>query len=121
MEYTVASFDPATDTYTINSLEKVGKTQLEAVLQHIVAESSETLPPESYYGKRVRYKEVPYTVASFDTGTQIYTLTSVVKVEKDVLDQKREGSRGADGQGKRRNTGKLFEQNTFAGQPPKLT
>lgn len=110
MEYTVAFYDPATEEYTINSLEKVGKNKLEGVLRQTVADnaenlSSEALPEETYYGKQVRYKDVVYTVASYDEDTKTYTISSVEKVKKDTLEGKKtEGSRSAGGQSKRQGT-----------------
>lgn len=106
--YTVASYDPATETYTINSLEKVGQIKLEGVLRQTVAdkrqtvaENAEPLPSETYYGKQVRYKDVAYTVASFDKGTRTYTISSVVKVSKDKLEGKEmEELKRAGGQGR---------------------
>lgn len=89
MEYTVAFFEPATEKYTLNSLEKVGKEKLEAVLQQTVAESTKTLPPKSYYGKQVRYKDTVYTVVSFNEDTKAYTISSVVKVGQYVLEVKK--------------------------------
>jgi hypothetical protein len=116
VEYTVASYDPATETYTINSLEKVAQNKLEGVLRQTVAESaktlpSETSPSEAYLGKQVRYKNVAYTVTSFHEETTTYTISSVVKVKKDSLeDQKTEASTRAGGQGKRAGTwGKRLE------------
>lgn len=110
MEYTVASYDPATETYTINSLEKVAQTKLEGVLRQTIAESaktlpSETSPSEAYLGKRVRYKDVAYTVASFDAKAKTYTISSVVKVKKNDLEgQETEVPTGAGGQSRRSGT-----------------
>lgn len=108
VEYTVASYDPASEKYTISSLEKVGQIKLESVLRQTVvserqtvAENAEKIPSETYYGKKVRYKDVAYTVASYDEGTKTYTISSVVKVEKDKLEGKKmEESKKAGGQGR---------------------
>jgi hypothetical protein len=112
VNYTVASYDSATGKYTLSSIEKVGQKQLEGVLQKnadksakTLAENAETLTPKSNYGKKVLYKEVEYTVTSFDEKTGIYTIRSVRKAEKHELDgEKPERPTSVGGQGKRSST-----------------
>jgi hypothetical protein len=67
----------------------VGKEKLEALV-YTVAESANTSPPKSYYGKQVRYKDAVYTVVFFDEDTKAYTISSIVKVGNYVLDVKKD-------------------------------
>ncbi|KAL9479978.1 hypothetical protein ACSS6W_004764 [Trichoderma asperelloides] len=81
VQYTVASFDPVTDKYTIFSVEKVGKNKFggKIKLDHD--------RPKSNYGKTLQYKEMPWTIKSFDSVTNEYTITSVQRVGKRELEE----------------------------------
>lgn len=93
----------------MKSLEKVGQNEFKAVLHQAVADSANPFPPESYFGKKVRYKETDYTIEGFDKVTETYTMTSVLTVKRHELEvEKNKGTARADRQGKRSKARRLL-------------